>query len=140
MVAGNAHTDDAPHLNDGALRIAVSQAGATTTIGLEGEWDLAAHIATRQAVGHALATRPERLVLDLSRLSFIGSCGVEAMISLVRRTERLNIQLLIVPGPKAVQRIFEICHLTDRLPFTKSPGQNQQSSPMVSGSRRNPQP
>jgi anti-anti-sigma factor len=66
-----------------------------------------------------LATRPERLVLDLSRLSFLGSSGVQAVISLVKRTERLNIQLLIVPGPQAVQRIFEVCHLTDRLPFAK---------------------
>jgi anti-anti-sigma factor len=118
MVAGKAHTD-APNPVEGRLRIVVGQTGATTTLGLQGEWDLAAHIAMRQALGRALATLPERLVVDLSRLSFIGSCGVQTMISLVRRTERLNIQLLIVPGPRAVHRIFEICHLTDRLPFTK---------------------
>jgi anti-sigma B factor antagonist len=122
MVAGNVHTN-APSL-DGGLRIAVSQTGATTTVGLEGAWDLATHIATRQAVGRALATRPKRLVLDLSRLSVLGSSGVQAVISLVKRTERLNIQLLIVPGPQAVQRIFDICHLTDRLPFTKPPSRS----------------
>ena len=118
-MAGNGDTD-APNL-DGGLRITVSQTGGTTTVELEGEWDLSTHIATRQAVGRALGTRPERLVLDLSRLSFIGSSGVQAVISFVTRTERLNIQLLIVPAPQAVQRIFEICHLTDRLPFTKTP-------------------
>jgi anti-anti-sigma factor len=105
---------------DGGLRIVVSQIGTTATIGLEGEWDLATQLATRQAVGRALAGRPESLVLDLSRLSFIDSSGVHAVISLARRTERLHVRLRIRSGPKAVQRIFEVCHLTDRLPFTTS--------------------
>ncbi len=111
---------EVPDVVDGGLRIAVSQTGAGTTIELEGTWDLAEQLATRQAIGRALATRPERLVLDLSRLSFIDSSGVHAVIGLVRRTQRLGVRLLIVPGPKAVQRIFEICHLTDHLPFAEA--------------------
>jgi len=111
---------NAPNVIDGRLCIAVSQVGATSTIALEGEWDLATQLATRQAIGRALADRPESLVLDLSRLVFIDSSGVHAVISLTRRTERLNVRFLIVPGPEAVQRIFEICHLTDSLPFTNA--------------------
>jgi anti-anti-sigma factor len=111
---------NAPDVIDGRLRIAVSQLGATMTIALTGEWDLATQLATRKAIGRALAGRPESLVLDLSRLAFIDSSGVHAVISLTRRTERLNVRFVIVPGPEAVQRIFEICHLTDRLPFTNA--------------------
>jgi anti-sigma B factor antagonist len=111
---------NAPNVIDGRLRIAVSQLGATTTIALTGEWDLATQLATRQAISRALVLRPKSLVLDLSRLGFIDSSGVHAVISLTRRTERLNVRFLIVPGPDAVQRIFEICHLTDRLPFTNA--------------------
>jgi anti-anti-sigma factor len=107
---------DAPNV-DGELRIVVRRTGATTTIALEGVWDLATQIAARQAVGRAFAGQPECLVLDLSQLTFIDSSGVHAVLSLARRTERLKARLLIVPAPKAVQRIFEICHLTDRLPF-----------------------
>jgi anti-sigma B factor antagonist len=104
--------------NDSGLRVVLSQIGATTTIGLEGEWDLATQISARHAVGRALACRPECLVLDLSRVSFIDASAVHAVISLARRTERLDVRFLIVPGPNAVQRIFEILHLVDRLPFT----------------------
>jgi anti-anti-sigma factor len=111
---------NAPDVLDGGLRIVVSQTGATTTIALEGEWGLAKQVATREAVARALACRPECLVLDLSRLSFIDPSGVHAVISLARRTERLNVRFLIVPGAEAVQRIFEICRLTDRLTFTSA--------------------
>ena len=105
---------------DSELRIAVSQTGAATDDRAGCEWDLAKDIATRQAIGRALAARPECFVLDLSRLSFIDSSGLHAVIGLARRTRRLRVQLLIIPGPRPVQRIFEICHLTDHLPFAEA--------------------
>lgn len=108
---------NAPIVPDPELRIVVSQVGTTTRIGLEGEWDLTTQIAAREAIGRALACRPECLVLDLSRLTFMDSSGVHAVTSLVTRTDRLNVRLSIVPAPKAAHHIFEICHLTDRLPF-----------------------
>jgi anti-anti-sigma factor len=111
---------NAPSIPDAELRIVVSQVGTTTTIGLEGEWDMATQIAAREAIGRALARRPERLVLDLSRLSFMDSSGVHAVTSLATRTDRLNVRLSIVPAPAAVHRIFEICQLTKRLPFTSA--------------------
>lgn len=111
---------NAPSVPDADLRIVVSKVGTTTTIGLAGEWELATQIAAREAIGRALACRPECLVLDLSRLKFIDSSGVQAMTSLVTRTDRLNVRLSILPAPKSVHRIFEICHLTDRLPFTSA--------------------
>jgi anti-sigma B factor antagonist len=106
-----------PNVPADRLQIVVSERGPTTTVALHGEWDLATQVAARQAIGRALARRPETLVLDLSRLSFIDSSGIHAVISLVRRTERLNLRLRIVPGPRSVQRILEICHLTERMPF-----------------------
>jgi anti-sigma B factor antagonist len=111
---------NAPDLLEGELRIAVSQTGDATTIELEGEWDLATQLATRQAIGRALSGQPESLVLDLSRISFVDSSGVHAVVGLARRSQRLGIRLLIVPGPKAVQRIFELCQLTRHLPFTEA--------------------
>jgi anti-anti-sigma factor len=100
------------------LRITISEQGTEATLALAGEWDLGEADATRRAVRAALARRPARLVLDLSRLSFIDSSGVHILMDLVRRAGRLKIELAIVPGPPAVQRIFDICELTARLPFT----------------------
>ena len=109
----------APNPLGGGLRVVVSQLGTTTTIGLEGEWDLAVRDATRAAVGKERARRPDCLVLDLSRLNFMDTSGVHGVIDLERCSAELNIRLSIIPGPRAVQRMFEICQITGRLPFTE---------------------
>jgi anti-anti-sigma factor len=100
------------------LRITISERGTQTTLALDGEWDLGEEEATRHAIRAALAHQPARLVLDLSGLTFIDSSGVHILMSLFRRAGRLKIEFAIVPGPPAVQRIFDICELTARLPFT----------------------
>ncbi|MGZ4187506.1 MAG: STAS domain-containing protein [Solirubrobacteraceae bacterium] len=108
-----------PPLTQG-LRIAVSALGATSTIGLEGEWDLAGEPAAWRAIAKTLERSPEHLVLDLSRLAFMDSSGVRAAIQLSARSHAENFQLTIVPGPGAVQRVFDICHVTEALPFVAS--------------------
>jgi anti-anti-sigma factor len=102
------------------LRIAVKALGATSTIGLEGEWDLAGESAASRAIAKTLDRSPERLVLDLSRLAFMDCTGVQAAIQLSARSHAENFQLAIVPGPRAVQRVFDICHVTEALPFVAS--------------------
>jgi anti-anti-sigma regulatory factor len=42
---------------------------------------------------------------------------VHVVIELVQRAAQLKIEPVIVPGPPTVQRIFDICQLTQRLPF-----------------------
>jgi anti-anti-sigma factor len=100
------------------LRITISEQGTETTVALDGEWDLGEEKVTRHAFRAALARQPARLVLDLRCLSFIDSSGIHILMGLVRRADRLKIELAIVPGPPAVQRVFDICELTARLPFT----------------------
>ncbi len=103
------------------LKIAARENGTTTTIVVSGEWDLAQEPATRKAIQTALERRPECVVLDLSQLSFIDSTGVHAVVGLHTRAARQNIHLVIIPGPRGVQRPFEVCGLTDRLPFLGGP-------------------
>jgi anti-sigma B factor antagonist len=109
-------TADSP-FTDG-LRIEVSVLGSTRTVGPEGEWDLSGTPAAAQAVATTLEQNPEHLVLDLSRLTFMDSSGVHAAIQLSERSRTENFRLAIVPGPRAVQRLFDICQLTESLPFT----------------------
>jgi anti-anti-sigma factor len=110
---------NAPSVLGEGLQIVVSHVGTTTTIRFEGEWDLAAREATCHAIHKELVDRPESLVLDLSRLSFIDSSGAHVVVDLEQCSAWMNIRLLIIPGTNAVQRIFEISHLDERLPFTK---------------------
>jgi anti-sigma B factor antagonist len=99
------------------VRIAVSEWDTTTTVRLEGELDLAEQQDVRDIVLEALARRPVRLVLDLSRLSFIDSTGVHVLTEAVQRSAEQDTGLMIMPGPPSVHRIFEVCNLTDRPPF-----------------------
>jgi anti-sigma B factor antagonist len=99
------------------LSIVVSQEAATTTIALNGEWDLAQRERMRCAIQDALACRPDRVVLDLGRLTFMDSSGVYGVIELATRAAHLNIDLVVVPGPRAVRRLFELCGISESLTF-----------------------
>jgi anti-anti-sigma factor len=108
------------HLAAG-VRIAVSEWDTATTVHLEGELDLAEQQEVRDTVRDALKRRPARLILDLSRLAFIDSSGVHLLLEAAEQTAQQETSLMIVPGPPAVHRIFEICNLTGRLPFITGP-------------------
>ena len=116
-MAADAQTDfDDPLLLAG-LPIVVSHEDATTTIALDGAWDLAQREKTRDAVQSVLGRRPHLVVLDLSRLTFMDSTGVHGVLELASQAERLKIDLVVVPGPPAVRRLFELCHLSEFLTF-----------------------
>ena len=99
------------------LAIVVSQQGATTTIALDGEWDLAQRERTRSAVRTVLARHPDRVVLDLSCLTFMDSSGVHGVLELASHAATLNIDLVVIRGPRAVQRLFELCQLSESITF-----------------------
>jgi anti-sigma B factor antagonist len=99
------------------LSIVVSQQAATTTIALNGEWDLAQREKMRSAVQSALACQPDRVVLDLGGLTFMDSSGVHGVIELASRAANLNIDLVVIPGPRAVRRLFELCEISESLTF-----------------------
>jgi anti-sigma B factor antagonist len=101
----------------GELRIVIREHGTTSTIELKGEWDLANRQASLAAVNEGLARRPECVLLDLSRVSFIDSSGIHAMIETSKRCAELETRLVVVPGPRPVQRLFDLSGLTERLTF-----------------------
>jgi anti-anti-sigma factor len=120
-MAVSAHTDRLGQLASG-LRILVTEQGTTTTIALAGEWDLAQHDAARHAIQTALARRPERVLLDLARLTFMDSTGIHGVIELARAATRLSISLVVIPGPRAVQRLFDLCGLSNAFTFVPAAG------------------
>jgi anti-anti-sigma factor len=101
------------------LQVVASEQGTSSTVQLKGECDLAAQQLMRNALSHALKRRPECLVLDLSQLTFIDSSGIHIVVELAKRSQRQNFRLVITPGPRQVQRVFEICGLTEELPFLR---------------------
>src|SRR5947209_3945151 len=113
--------DPATDAVDVQLHVDEDVHGTTTTIALQGEWDLAGQVQMRNQFQRVLERSPETVVLDLSALSFIDSTGINGVIELQRRSLAQHVRLVIVPGPEAVQLPFEILGLAGTLPCLTAP-------------------
>ncbi len=109
--------DHVTHAGPSQLNLAVTEQGTTTTVALGGEWDLAAHAVTRQAVNRVFARSPECVVLDLTELAFIDASAIHVVLGLQKRCLQQHVRLVIAPGHDAVQRSFGVLGLIPTLPF-----------------------
>ena len=73
------------------------------------------------------------ITLDLSGLIFIDSTGVAEIILTSQLCDRDGFELILIPGPRAVQRIFELTGMLDALPFA---GADETRQPVSKGDRR----
>ncbi len=87
------------------------------TLLLSGELDIASVPSLEAAVARICAQTPGQLTLDLARLLFIDSTGLAAIVRASKLCERSGYRFSLVPGPGAVQRLFELTGLIDVLPF-----------------------
>ncbi|MGZ4232877.1 MAG: STAS domain-containing protein [Solirubrobacteraceae bacterium] len=60
------------------------------------------------------------VVLGLRRLTFMDSSALRLMLVWDAECYRDGISFTITPGPPAVQRVFEISGVLDRLPFSSA--------------------
>jgi len=114
-VTGAAH-----RMQSRRFRCDVARNGDGVRITLEGELDIATapevEAALRDAAGEPAAGP---CVLDLRALTFMDSSGLRTILSANGAARRGGRQLRIVAGPPAVQRVFEICGVTDGLRFVE---------------------
>jgi anti-sigma B factor antagonist len=61
------------------------------------------------------ADAPAKLVVDLSKLTFLDSTGLRCIVTADERAREQGRRIVIVRGPDAVQRVFTITRLEDRL-------------------------
>jgi anti-sigma B factor antagonist len=86
-------------------------------LALVGELDLATVDRLKAALEEVEQAPPDRLVIDLSRLSFLDSTGLAALALDKRCQGNGRPALEIRPGPPAVQRLFKLVGAAERLPF-----------------------
>ena len=88
-------------------------------LALGGELDIASVSTLHGAVSRMLgrASPGDAIVLDLGGLVFIDSTGLAEIILTSQLCERDEHDFALVPGPRAVQRMFELTGLIDVLPF-----------------------
>jgi anti-sigma B factor antagonist len=92
-------------------------AGGWHTLRLCGELDLVSTQLLDDAIAHVDGVAVEGITLDLSKVEFIDSTGVRAVLTLRDRCRQRGTEFQIVPGPPAVQRVFDVTGLGHVLPF-----------------------
>jgi anti-sigma B factor antagonist len=99
------------------LSLRVVKQGPKTAIELDGELDLSARQVLLRTIAETFAGRPERVLLDFGRLTFIDSTGVHVAQEANRLAAETGTALTLVPAAPAVQRIFELAEIGRDLPF-----------------------
>ncbi|HET7048968.1 MAG TPA: STAS domain-containing protein [Solirubrobacteraceae bacterium] len=87
---------------------------------LRGELDLATAPVLQERLDHAMRGKAA-VVIDLSRLRFIGSCGLDLLVRAERHLRDSGVQLVLVRGPRAVHRVFALTSLDSHFEFCDSP-------------------
>ena len=97
------------------LEVTTQDSGGQVTISLKGELDLSSVGKVEEELERVEATGTSLLILDLSQLSFLDSTGLRAVVKANERARENGRRFVIVRGPDAVQRVFSITRLEERL-------------------------
>jgi anti-sigma B factor antagonist len=99
------------------LSIQAHHEGDRHTLLLAGELDMATAPELEQQAQRLCAQNPSELVLDMTRLEFIDSAGLNAVLKVRDLCAEHTCDFGLTPGARPVQRLFEVTRLIDRLPF-----------------------
>jgi anti-sigma B factor antagonist len=103
------------------LTVLVERNGGRADLVLSGELDLASAEALAEELHAVEGERPEVIALDLRRLSFLDSTGLAFAVRAHTRARREGRQLVIIPGPPQVQKVFALTGLDRVLEFEDGP-------------------
>jgi anti-sigma B factor antagonist len=93
------------------LDVATEKGEDAVTIVLRGELDISTAPRVDEELRQVEADKPDRIVVDLRGLEFMDSTGLR------EQGRRLG----LVRGPEAVQRIFNVTRLDERLEIADDP-------------------
>jgi anti-sigma B factor antagonist len=84
-------------------------------VALVGELDLSTVAKVQEELRRIEAAAPATVVVDLSKLTFLDSTGLRCLVTADERAREDGRRMVIVRGPDAVQRVFTITRLEERL-------------------------
>jgi anti-anti-sigma factor len=99
------------------LEIQVRTEGGTFLIELAGEFDLTSRPDFDRALAEAEASDAERILIDLDKLQFIDSTGLQGILAAKRRLALQPDRLRITRGTGFVADMFRLTALDKTLPF-----------------------
>jgi anti-anti-sigma factor len=91
--------------------------GGRHTLILSGELDMRSSADLEATTSRRCEEGAARLVLDMSRLTFMDVMGLRIVLFAKELCEWHGCEFELVPGPPCVQRVFELTNLLDALPF-----------------------
>jgi anti-sigma B factor antagonist len=101
------------------LQIASSQPEpGSVLLEVGGEIDAASAPELAAALGPVWAKAPTRVVLDLSRVTFLGTAGLAELLRAADRADSAALVLRLVGGTRCVDRAVEVAGLAVRLPLS----------------------
>jgi anti-sigma B factor antagonist len=84
-----------------------------------GELDMATVGAVDQELHRLYDAGFRKIVLDLGGLSFMDSSGLHLVMRWAAEASSNGFEFELEPGPRAVQRVFDLAAVSDGLPFRK---------------------
>jgi anti-anti-sigma factor len=97
------------------LEIETEVADGLVRVALKGELDLSTVNKVEEELESLEAGGAKLIVLDMSRLTFLDSTGLRCLVTADQRARDAGGRLVLVRGPDAVQRVFTITRLEERL-------------------------
>ena len=107
-----------------AFRVLTNESGARVEIAIQGELDLATAPqldAEFERVGALDGL--EWVIVDLRELAFLDSTGLEAIVKFDARSRAAGVEVAVVRGPRAVERLFAVMQLDRRLRIVDDPAE-----------------
>lgn len=99
------------------LRLRSRREGGTHVVSARGELDLASSQALARELVAAGASDADRILLDLSGLTFIDCAGLRVILSMEARSGDRPGRFLIQRGPPNIQRVFAVTSAATQLRF-----------------------
>jgi anti-anti-sigma factor len=103
------------------LEITTEEAEGQIRVALVGELDIASTPQFEESLEKIEASAPAVLVLDLRKVEFIDSTGLRAVIAADERARSGGRRLVVVRGTAAVERVFSVTQLDQRLEIVDDP-------------------
>lgn len=110
------------------LRIDIDRWGATTSVALTGDVDIASAEAATGALRDALTGDATVVVLDLAGVTFMDSTGVHMVLDGSALARDRGVRLVVLPAAPEVHAVFGLAGVAHRVRFTASSGRLARSA------------
>ena len=103
------------------LDVTTDRQADTVTVALRGELDISTAPRVEDELRRVEGNAPPRIVLDLRGLEFMDSTGLRVIVAADARAREDQRRFGLLRGPEAVQRIFRVTRLDERLEIADDP-------------------